>query len=248
MTLEILTSDLLAGARHGFFTRRGGASSGVYAGLNCGPGSRDQREAVRAEPRPGRRGDRACRRTGCCRCTRSIRREVVVAGPEGWTERPARRRGGDRPAGPRAQRADRRLRAGAARRPRGRGDRRGPCRLARRARRRARGDARGDGAAWARAASRSAPRSGRRSASAPTRSARSSSSASSTRTPGYDRFFVTGAGDRLHFDLPGFVLARLREAGVGEAGMDRRLHLLRPGAVLLLPPRPPTPASRTTAG
>ena len=40
MTLEILTSDLLAGTRHGFFTRRGGASSGIYAGLNCGPGSR----------------------------------------------------------------------------------------------------------------------------------------------------------------------------------------------------------------
>lgn len=47
MTLEILTSDLLPGVRHGFFTRRGGASSGVYQGLNCGPGSRDQAEAVR---------------------------------------------------------------------------------------------------------------------------------------------------------------------------------------------------------
>lgn len=46
MTLEILTSDLLSGVRHGFFTRRGGASSGIYAGLNCGPGSSDQREAV----------------------------------------------------------------------------------------------------------------------------------------------------------------------------------------------------------
>ena len=34
---------------------------------------------------------------------------------------------------------------------------------------------------------------------------------------GYDRFFVPGAGDRLRFDLPGFVLDRLREAGVGEA-------------------------------
>jgi YfiH family protein len=34
---------------------------------------------------------------------------------------------------------------------------------------------------------------------------------------GYDRFFIPGEGDRLRFDLPGFVLARLREAGVGEA-------------------------------
>ncbi|MGD9862762.1 MAG: peptidoglycan editing factor PgeF [Pseudodonghicola sp.] len=46
MTLEILTSDTLAPLRHGFFTRRGGASSGVFAGLNCGPGSTDQTEAV----------------------------------------------------------------------------------------------------------------------------------------------------------------------------------------------------------
>lgn len=46
MTLEILTSDLLSPTRHGFFTRRGGASSGVFAGLNCGFGSSDQREAV----------------------------------------------------------------------------------------------------------------------------------------------------------------------------------------------------------
>ena len=42
MTLEILTSDALSGFRHGFFTRRGGASSGVFAGLNCGAGSSDQ--------------------------------------------------------------------------------------------------------------------------------------------------------------------------------------------------------------
>lgn len=46
MTLEILTSDSLSDTRHGFFTRRGGASSGVYAGLNCGHGSTDQTEIV----------------------------------------------------------------------------------------------------------------------------------------------------------------------------------------------------------
>ncbi|HBV56232.1 MAG TPA: peptidoglycan editing factor PgeF [Rhodobacteraceae bacterium] len=45
MTLEILTSDALA-PRHGFFTRKGGASSGIFAGLNCGPGSSDQAEIV----------------------------------------------------------------------------------------------------------------------------------------------------------------------------------------------------------
>ncbi len=46
MTLEILTSDSLSALRHGFFTRRGGASSGVFAGLNCGHGSSDQTEIV----------------------------------------------------------------------------------------------------------------------------------------------------------------------------------------------------------
>jgi YfiH family protein len=46
MTLEILTSDALTPLRHGFFTRHGGASSGVFAGLNCGSGSSDQREVV----------------------------------------------------------------------------------------------------------------------------------------------------------------------------------------------------------
>ena len=46
MTLEILTSDSLSPLRHGFFTRRGGASSGVFSGLNCGIGSTDQTEIV----------------------------------------------------------------------------------------------------------------------------------------------------------------------------------------------------------
>lgn len=47
MTLEIITADSLSPFRHGFFTRRGGASSGVFSGLNCGPGSSDQSEIVR---------------------------------------------------------------------------------------------------------------------------------------------------------------------------------------------------------
>lgn len=46
MTLEILTADSLSPLQHGFFTRRGGASSGVFAGLNCGHGSSDQTEIV----------------------------------------------------------------------------------------------------------------------------------------------------------------------------------------------------------
>lgn len=46
MTLEILTSDLLGSVKHGFFTRKGGSSSGIFGGLNCGPGSSDQTQAV----------------------------------------------------------------------------------------------------------------------------------------------------------------------------------------------------------
>ncbi|MEO0914933.1 MAG: polyphenol oxidase family protein, partial [Pseudomonadota bacterium] len=43
--LEIITSPRLA-PQHGFFTRKGGASSGIFHGLNCGPGSSDQAAAV----------------------------------------------------------------------------------------------------------------------------------------------------------------------------------------------------------
>lgn len=44
--MEVLTSDALAPLRHGFFTRKGGASSGIFHGLNCGPGSSDLSEVV----------------------------------------------------------------------------------------------------------------------------------------------------------------------------------------------------------
>jgi len=43
-TLEPLLAanlDQLPGIRHGFFTRVGGVSEGIYAGLNCGFGSSD---------------------------------------------------------------------------------------------------------------------------------------------------------------------------------------------------------------
>ncbi|MGI9422319.1 MAG: peptidoglycan editing factor PgeF [Hyphomicrobiaceae bacterium] len=39
------------GVRHGFFTRQGGVSKGVYASLNCGFGSDDDRAAVRENRR-----------------------------------------------------------------------------------------------------------------------------------------------------------------------------------------------------
>lgn len=43
MSLNPITHPLLdkAGVRHGFFTREGGVSEGIYAGLNAGVGSKD---------------------------------------------------------------------------------------------------------------------------------------------------------------------------------------------------------------
>jgi hypothetical protein len=43
--IEVVTADALT-ANHGFFTRKGGASSGIFTGLNCGPGSTDLSEIV----------------------------------------------------------------------------------------------------------------------------------------------------------------------------------------------------------
>ena len=49
MSLSPLTSPRLAalkGVRNAFFTRQGGVSQGLYAGLNAGPGSNDDPSAV----------------------------------------------------------------------------------------------------------------------------------------------------------------------------------------------------------
>ena len=48
LTLDALAAD---GVVHGFFTREGGVSAGIYAGLNCGPGSGDDRAYVRRNRR-----------------------------------------------------------------------------------------------------------------------------------------------------------------------------------------------------
>jgi hypothetical protein len=51
--LPVLTSPLLemAGVRHAFFTRQGGVSQGIYASLNVGLGSNDDQDAVRENRR-----------------------------------------------------------------------------------------------------------------------------------------------------------------------------------------------------
>ena len=46
MSLNPIRSDLLQGISHGFFTREGGVSTGIYEGLNGGQGSADDPELV----------------------------------------------------------------------------------------------------------------------------------------------------------------------------------------------------------
>ncbi|HXV73534.1 MAG TPA: peptidoglycan editing factor PgeF [Sphingomonadales bacterium] len=48
MTPIPLTAKIFPGGkvRHGFFTRRGGVSKGIYESLNCGPGSSDDPDAI----------------------------------------------------------------------------------------------------------------------------------------------------------------------------------------------------------
>lgn len=64
--LPALTSPLLdlPGIRHAFFTRQGGVSEGIYASLNVGSGSKDDPEAVRENRR---------------RCAEHLNGELVTA-------------------------------------------------------------------------------------------------------------------------------------------------------------------------
>ncbi len=216
MTLEILTSDLLTGARHGFFTRRGGASSGVYAGLNCGPGSRDQAEAVRLN-----RGRVAAAIGVDPERLLSLHQvhsaEVAVATAEGWIERPR----ADAAVTDRPGLALTVLTADCA-----------PVLLIDPeagvigvAHAGWRGALDGVAEAVVAAMERLGARTGRiRAAVGPTISQRAYEVGPelverfADDDPDHARYFVNGVGDRYRFDLPGFVLGRLRAAGVAEAG------------------------------
>lgn len=48
---DLLDNAAKSGIRHGFFTRVGGVSSGIYSGLNIGTGSSDDQELVRENRR-----------------------------------------------------------------------------------------------------------------------------------------------------------------------------------------------------
>ncbi len=87
----VATSDVpaieapaLAGVRHAFFTRRGGASEGVYASLNGGVGSRDAPDAVAENRR------RMTHHLGVATLLvpYQIHSPTCLAVAEPWTERP----------------------------------------------------------------------------------------------------------------------------------------------------------------
>jgi hypothetical protein len=219
MTLEVLTSDLLTGAQHGFFTRRGGASSGIYAALNCGPGSADQREAVALNRA------RVAENLGVAPARLlSLHQvhgtEVVTAGAEGWpggaTERP--RADAAVTADPgvaisvlTADCAPILLHDPAAR-------------VVGAAHAGWRGAVDGIVDATLAAMERLGARRGSvRAAVGPTISQRAYEVGPEffdrfrDEADGFARHFAPGQGDRLMFDLPGFVLGRLRAAGVAEA-------------------------------
>ena len=84
--LPVLTSSLLdlPGVRHAFFTRQGGVSQGPYAGLNVGLGSRDDPEAVRENRR------RAAARLGAETLVTAyqIHSPVAVVAEGPWPEAP----------------------------------------------------------------------------------------------------------------------------------------------------------------
>lgn len=216
MTLEILTHDLLGRVRHGFFTRRGGASSGVYSGLNCGPGSSDQRVAVsvnRARVAEAMQVEPA----QLLSLHQVHSADVVVATAGGWSERP--RADGAVTATPGIALSV--LTADCA-----------PVLFADpvagiigAAHAGWRGALGGVVEATVAAMEElGADRANISAAVGPTISQRSYEVGQDflerfvDEDPDHGRFFVNGAGDRYLFDLPGFVLARLRAAGVGEAG------------------------------
>ncbi len=216
MTLEILTHDLLAPVRHGFFTRRGGASSGIYAGLNCGPGSSDQIEAVSVNrARVAEAMHVVPLRLLSLHQVHSA--DVVVATADGWSERPR----ADAAVTATPGIALSILTADCA-----------PVLFAD-------PEAGVIGAAHAgwrgalegiveatlsKMEAIGARRDFIRAAVGPTISQRSYEVGQDfferflDKAPDHTRFFVNGNGDRYLFDLPGFVLARLRDGGVAEAG------------------------------
>jgi len=73
---------------HAFFSRTGGVSTGLYTGLNCGPGSNDDPTAVAANRRIAAEHLSGSPDTPVLSCYQVHGREVVVALEDWGTDRP----------------------------------------------------------------------------------------------------------------------------------------------------------------
>ncbi|PZQ47928.1 MAG: peptidoglycan editing factor PgeF [Rhodovulum sulfidophilum] len=211
--LEILKSSLLSATPHGFFTRKGGASSGIFEGLNCGQGSSDQREAVQINR--GRVAEAMGVAPQMLLSMRQVHstRVAVAETPWGWDDRPDADAVVTRAPGLvisvlTADCAPVLFHDPAA----------GVIGAAHAG---WRGALEGVLDETVAAMERlGASRGGIRAAIGPTISQRAYEVGPeffeqfAWEERGHERFFVPGAGDRLRFDLPGFALARLRELGV----------------------------------
>ncbi len=214
MTLEALTDEALSPLTHGFFTRKGGASSGIFQGLNCGQGSSDQAEAVAINR------DRVAAHLGLATDrllgVHQVHSADVVAVTAPWARGPR----GDAMVTDRPGLALSILTA--------------DCQPVLFADAEAgvigaahagwRGALAGILEATVAAMERLGARAGRISAViGPTISQRAYEVGPEfmetvlAADPAYDRFFAGGHGDRVQFDLPSFGLDRLRAAGVGQA-------------------------------
>ncbi len=215
MTLEIITSEVLHPLRHGFFTRRGGASSGVFEGLNCGRGSSDQSEVVEInrERAAQAMGATAADLRGLCQ-THSAR--AVVAGHDLPAAAPDADGIVTREPGlvlavltadcAPVLFADKRAGVVGAAHAGWRGALDGVLE-----------------ATIAKMEELGANRSDITAVIGPTISQRAYEVGPEFfdtfmhEDVEYGRFFAGGAGDRMHFDLPGFALYRMRSAGIGHA-------------------------------
>lgn len=83
MTVEVVTSPLLIGTRHGFLGRQGGVSTGLVAGLNVGLGSADDPAAI-AENR--RRAVEAVAPDAALATVFQIHSPEVVVAKQAWPD------------------------------------------------------------------------------------------------------------------------------------------------------------------
>lgn len=211
--LSPIKSDLLPSFRHGFFTREGGVSEGIYSGLNGGQSSADTADAVTEN----RRRIRAYLGAETLVSVHQVHSPDVVVVADAWTDAKPRadamvtNRPGQALAVLTADCtpvlfADREAGVIGAAHAGWKGASAGVLEATLAA-------MEGLGAARARTVAAVGPVISQRAYEVGPEFVERFVD----EDPGTGRFFAGGQGDRAMFDLPGFCLSRLREAGVAEA-------------------------------